>query len=85
MLPGSCSGRLVRARALAVPRGINDQRKSTPDPASPQRPDSAYSASDGNAALPTLFARSRSFDRITWAGRHYSLRVQQHHYGLFWK
>jgi hypothetical protein len=27
----------------------------------------------------------RSFDRIIWAGRHYSLRVLQHHYGLFWK
>lgn len=35
----------------------------------------AYSASDGNGGLPTLFAQSC----------HYSLRVLQRHYGLFWK
>jgi hypothetical protein len=50
-----------------------------------QFPAGAYSASDGHAALPAFFAQSRSFDRITWAGRHYSLRVLQRHYGLFWK
>jgi hypothetical protein len=31
-----------------------------------------------------FFAQSRPFDRITWAGRHYSLCVLQHHFGLFW-
>ena len=33
-----------------------------------QGPDSAYSITDGDAALPTFFAQSLSFDRITWAG-----------------
>lgn len=54
-------------------------------PRGPSLPDCAYSASAGDAEPPTFFAQSRSFDRITWAGRHYPLRVLQHHYGLFWK
>jgi len=36
-----------------------------------------------DAALPMVFVQSRSFDRITWAGRRYSLRVLPHHDGLF--
>jgi hypothetical protein len=43
--------------------------------AAAQLPASAYSASDSDAAVPTLFAQSRSFDRMTWAGRQLSLRV----------